>query len=24
VGEHRSFTIYSFDVLEEMEVPAVC
>lgn len=24
VGEHRSFTIFSFDVLEEMEVPAVC
>jgi len=24
VGEHRLFTIFSFDVLEEMEVPAVC
>ena len=24
VGEHRSFSIYSYDVLEEMEVPAVC
>ena len=24
VGEHSSFSIHSFDVLEEMEVPAVC
>jgi hypothetical protein len=24
VGEHNVFTIHSYDVLEEMEVPAVC
>lgn len=24
VGEHSTFEIHSYDVLEEMEVPAVC
>jgi len=24
VGEHNTFEIHSYDVLEEMEVPAVC
>ena len=24
VGEHSTFDIHSYDVLEEMEVPAVC
>ena len=24
VGEHSTFEIHSYDVLEEMEVPAIC
>ena len=24
VGEHNTFEVYSYDVMDEMEVPAVC